>query len=148
MKAPTDTLLIVEDEPDDVEFLQRAFLKAGATNPVQVVGNGEQAIAYLKGDGRYADRAQHPFPRVIITDLKMPQMDGLQLLEWVHLNPRFRVVPTIVLTSSTAQADVNAAYRYGAAAYIVKPVEFRELQRIAQVLVEYWRLARMPDPET
>lgn len=144
MNAPTDAILIAEDEPADVEFLQRAFKRAGIPNPVRAVANGEEAVAYLRGQGAFADRQAFPFPRVVITDLKMPQMDGLQLLRWIHENPEFRVVPTIVLTSSTAQADVDAAFACGASAYIVKPVELKELDRIARVIVEYWRLSLLP----
>jgi CheY-like chemotaxis protein len=144
MNPATETILIVEDEPADIEFLQRAFTKAGITNPVQSVSNGEEAIAYLTGRGAFADRKAFPFPRVVITDLKMPQMDGIQLLQWIRANPEFRVVPTIVLTSSTSQSDVNAAFACGASAYIVKPVEIRELQRIAKVIADYWTMSLLP----
>lgn len=144
MKTPSDTLLIVDDEPADVEFLQRAFAKAGLRDSVRSVSNGEEAVAYLQGEGAFQDRAQFPLPRVIITDLKMPQMDGFQLLHWVHVSPRFRIVPIIVMTSSTSQSDVNAAFASGAGAYIVKPVEMKELERIARVITEYWSLSLLP----
>lgn len=144
MNPPTETILIVEDEESDVEFLQRAFAKAGIPNPLRAVHNGEEAIAYLRGEGKFADRKAFPFPRVIITDLKMPQMDGLQFLRWLQDNPDFRVVPTIVFTSSTAQSDVNEAFNRGASAYIVKPVEFKELERIAKTIADYWRLSLLP----
>lgn len=147
MNQPTETILIVEDEPADVEFLQRAFTKAGVLNPVRAVGNGEEAVAYLKGEGDFADRKAFPFPRLVITDLKMPQMDGIQLLRWVNDNPSFRVVPTIVLTSSTSQADVNAAFASGASAYLVKPVEIKELERMAKLIADYWRMSLLPTQE-
>lgn len=144
MNIPTETILIVEDEESDVEFLKRAFAKAGVPNPVQAVSNGEEAIAYLRGTGLFANRKAFPFPRVIITDLKMPHMGGLQLLRWIHENPTFRVIPTIVFTSSTAQSDVDEAFQCGAGAYIVKPVEFKELERIAKTIADYWRLSLLP----
>lgn len=147
MNQPNDTILIVEDEESDILFLKRAFTKAGVTNPVHAVNNGEQAIAYLQGKDPFGDRLAHPFPRVIITDLKMPQMGGLQLLRWLDEHREYRVIPTIVFTSSTAQADVNEAFQLGAGAYIVKPVEFRDLERIAKIIADYWRLSLLPTRE-
>jgi CheY-like chemotaxis protein len=144
MKKGTGTILIVEDEPHDVEFLERAFKHAGIVNPLQFVTNGEQAVAYLTGAGEYADRARFPYPRVIITDLKMPQMGGLELLRWLQANPKYRVMPIIVLTSSTSQADVDTAFAHGAAAYFVKPVGVKELDQIAKAIWDYWRLSLMP----
>lgn len=145
MKTPHQTILVVEDDENDAMFLQRAFAKAGFPNPIRCVQNGEEAIAYLKGEGIYANREKYAFPRVIVTDLKMPQMDGLQFLRWLQENPQYRVVPTIVFTSSTAQADVNEAFDRGAGAYIVKPVDVRELERIAKTIAEYWRMSLLPD---
>ena len=144
MKEGTATILIVEDESHDVEFLTRAFQRSGLTNPIQSVANGEEAIAYLSGKGRYADRIAHPFPRVVITDLKMPQMGGLELLRWMQSNPRSRIVPTIVVTSSTSQSDVNAAFENGASGYMVKPVAFEDLQDMVKTIVSYWRLSLVP----
>jgi CheY-like chemotaxis protein len=145
MKKPHETILLVEDDENDALFIRRAFTKAGITNPVRWVDNGERAVAYLKGEGEYANREQNPFPRVVITDLKMPQMGGIQLLRWIADNPSCRVVPTIVFTSSTAQSDVNEAFQHGAGAYIVKPVDIRELERVAKIIADYWRLSLLPD---
>lgn len=147
MTIPSETILIVEDEESDVLFLKRALAKIGVPNPIRSVTNGEEAVAYLQGTGDFADRKANPFPRVVVTDLKMPQMGGLQLLKWIHDHPPFRVVPTIVFTSSTAQSDVNEAFRLGAGAYFVKPVEFRELERIAKIMTDYWRASLLPTRE-
>jgi CheY-like chemotaxis protein len=147
MKHGTGTILIVEDEEHDIEFLKRAFARAGVPNPVRSVGNGEQAVAYLKGEGKYADRAAYPVPRVILTDLKMPQMTGLEFLRWVHENPRYQVIPTIIFTSSTSQTDVKAAFAYGASGYMVKPLGFENLVRTVGLIAEYWRTSLVPDPE-
>lgn len=144
MNSRIEAILIVEDEEMDVEFLQRAFVKAGSSFPVRAVTNGEEAMAYLCGMKPFGDRAAFPFPRLVITDLKMPRMGGLQLLQWMQTQREFRGLPRIVLTSSTAQSDVNAAFQFGAAAYIVKPVEYRELERIAKIIVDYWRLSLLP----
>ena len=144
MKEGTGTILIVDDEDHDIEFLQRALTRSGVNNPIRTVGNGEEAIAYLTGQGNYADRTVFPFPRVIITDLKMPQMGGLELLRWLHDNPKFKVVPTIVFTSSTSQADVNEAFRCGASGYFVKPVDFDQLERMGKVMADYWKLSQVP----
>ena len=145
MKKPHETILIVEDDENDALFIQRAFAKAGVSNPIRWVHNGEEAIAYLKHTGPFANKEENPFPRVIITDLKMPQMDGLQLLRWLAENRECRVVPTIVFTSSTAQSDVNEAFNHGAGAYIVKPIDIRELDRVAKIIADYWRLSLLPD---
>ena len=144
MKEGTGTILIVEDEEHDVEFLRRALHRAGVANPVQCVSNGEQAIAYLSGDGEYADRTRYPVPVVMVTDLKMPQMGGLELLRWVKSNPKYRVIPTIVLTSSTSEADVLDAYTHGVSGYFVKPVRFGDLEDVAKSIADYWRRAIIP----
>ena len=146
MKEGIHTILIVEDEAHDVEFLTRAFQRTGMKNPIRSVANGEEAIAYLSGRGKYADRTAFPLPRVIITDLKMPQMGGLELLRWMHSNPRWRIVPTIVFTSSTSQADVDAAFDHGASGYMVKPVAFDELEQMVKTMANYWRLSLVPKP--
>lgn len=127
-----------------MEFLQRAFRRAGITNPVHTVDNGEAAIAYLKAEGPFADRTAFPFPSILITDLKMPQMGGLELLQWLQTHDIFRGLPAIVFTSSTSQADVNAAFACGAAGYMIKPVSLDELERIVKTIGEYWRLSRVP----
>lgn len=146
MKDQTDAILIVEDEEHDVEFLRRAFERVGIENPVHTVSNGEEAIEYLTGAGRFADRTAFPFPRVMVTDLKMPQMGGIELLRWLQSNHRYRVVPTIVLTSSTHEADVNAAFEAGASGYMVKPVDFSQLEQVASVIANYWKLSLTPRP--
>jgi CheY-like chemotaxis protein len=146
MNATSAPLLIVEDEPHDVEFLTRALQRIGFAHPVHVTSNGEEAVAYLEGSGKFADRGSFPFPRVIITDLKMPQMGGLELLRWLQSQPHTRVVPTVVFTSSTSQADVNAAFQFGASGYMVKPVAFEDLEHMVKAIAEYWKLSLLPTP--
>lgn len=144
MNYGQSTILLVEDEEDDTIFLRRAFQRAGVPNPVQSVRDGEEALAYLLGREPFSDRAKFPFPRVIITDLKMRRMNGLEFLKQVHAVPALRVVPTIVLTSSTSNEDVKQAFLHGACGYMVKPVGFVELEHVVKVIVEYWRLSLLP----
>jgi len=144
VKKSTHTILLVDDEEHDLEFMKRALDRIGVFNPVQVVHNGQEAVSYLLGTAPFDDRAKTPFPAVIITDLKMPLMGGLELLRWIHANPRYRVVPTVVLTSSSAQADVDAAFAQGAVGYMVKPVRPDDLQRVVKTIIDYWRLSLVP----
>src|SRR3954453_715481 len=116
-------ILLAEDEENDVFFLQRAFKRAFLQNPLTVVGNGEAAIAYLSGTGQYADRQRFPLPCLILTDLKMPQLNGFDLLNWLKQQPHLRQIPAIVLTSSDLPEDRRRATELGAAAYWVKPAE-------------------------
>jgi CheY-like chemotaxis protein len=143
MNRPSTVFLIVEDEPSDAEFLQRAFARAGGGDRVYTVGNGQEAVAYLTGDAQN-DRERFPLPDVIITDLKMPHMNGLELLQWLHTHETWCRVPRVVLTSSTASSDVATAYAFGAAAYLVKPVEVHELRTMAKAMSDFWRLAQRP----
>lgn len=145
MRERTSTILLVEDEPTDAELLRKAFARTGVDNPVHLVANGEEAIEYLTGKGRFADRATFPFPKAIVTDLKMPHLGGIELLRWIKANPQYRVIPTIVLTSSLVRQDVNTAFECGANAYIPKPASFPELVRMARILAEYWQLSLVPD---
>jgi CheY-like chemotaxis protein len=143
------TILLVEDDPNDVLFLKRALKKNEIHNPVCALSDGEEAIAYLSGAGKYAERSVHPFPRVIILDLKMPRKSGLEVLDWLKEHPQYRVIPTIVLTSSKLNEDVVKAYGLGANSYMVKPSNFDDLQRLMKTAHEYWSLCltpEMPDP--
>ncbi|HEY9154670.1 MAG TPA: response regulator [Opitutaceae bacterium] len=144
MNNPKHSILIVEDEPVDAELLERSFKQLGLMNPLHWVTNGEEAVRYIEGRGEFQDRAIHPFPRVIITDIKMPEMTGLELLRWMHANPKYRVVPVVVFTSSVRQSDVDEAFNYGASAYIAKPIGLAELNRAVKIIVDYWSLSLLP----
>ncbi len=140
------TILLVEDDPNDVLFLKRALTKNGINNPVSVMEDGEEAIAYLGGVGRYKDRDAYPFPKVIMLDLKMPRRGGLEVLQWLQEHPQYRVIPTLVLTSSKINADVIKAYGLGANSYMVKPSNFDELQEMIKAAHHYWSLCLKPEP--
>lgn len=136
-------LLVVEDNEDDVFILQRAFRQASVKNPVQIVNDGEEAINYLSGVGRFADRAQHPMPFLIFLDLKLPFKGGLEILEWIQQQPFRDDLHVVVLTSSAEDRDVNKAYQLGAAAYFAKPLSAASLRQLITRLNEL-SLSRRP----
>lgn len=137
-------ILVVEDDVNDQTFIQRALKKSGVVNHVAAVNDGEEAIAYLQGAGLYADRALHPLPRLMITDLKMPRMGGIELLAWLQAREEFRLIPTIVLTSSSDQSDIARAFAHGAKGYMIKPVQFGELEQLMRTIADYWRVSCVP----
>jgi CheY-like chemotaxis protein len=148
MQASEPLILIVEDDVNDQTFIQRALKRSGVANRIAVVNDGEEATAYLRGFDLYQDRSLHPLPRLIITDLKMPRMGGIQLLAWMQDRPEFRLIPTLVLTSSNDQADINAAFAHGAKGYMIKPVQFAELEKLMNTITNYWRASCLPCPGT
>jgi CheY-like chemotaxis protein len=117
-------ILVAEDNEVDVLLLRRAFAKAQLLNPLQVVHNGEEAIAYLSGKGKYTNRAEYPLPDLVLLDLKMPHKNGLEVLEWIREQPSLSGLRVVMLTSSDQARDVNAAYQLGANSFLVKPVDF------------------------
>jgi CheY-like chemotaxis protein len=139
------TILLIEDDPNDVLFLKRALKKNEIHNPVCALPDGDEAIDYLSGNGKYADRIAHPFPKVIILDLKMPRKSGLEVLEWLGEHPQYRVIPTIVLTSSKLNEDVVRAYGLGANSYMVKPSNFDDLRVMMKTAHQYWSLCLKPE---
>ncbi len=131
-------ILLVEDNPDDVLLMRRAFGKCNLANPVHVVTDGEDAIAYLSGEGAFADRRRHPLPVLVLLDLKLPKRNGHEVLEWIRGTPGVRRVPVAVLTSSNESADINRAYDLGANAYLLKPVGFESLLEVVRALNLFW----------
>lgn len=132
------TILLVEDDSNDVLLIRRAFRKSDVVNPIQVVGDGEEAIAYLSGRGPYADRERYPLPVLLLLDLKLPRKSGFEVLEWLRQQPGLKRLPVAVLTSSDETPDINRAYDLGANSYLVKPVRFEGLLRMVQTLNLYW----------
>ncbi|MGH7971026.1 MAG: response regulator [Limisphaerales bacterium] len=137
-------ILIVEDSGDDILLLRRAFSQAKLLNPLQVVTNGEDAIAYLSGTGKYQNRPEFPLPSLVLLDLKMPGIDGFQVLTWIRQNPNLRGLRVVVLTSSNEMKDVNRAYQLGANSFLVKPVDFERFVEISRALDGYWVLLDQP----
>lgn len=132
------SVLLVEDDPDDVLLTQRAFRKLGVPTSMQVVGDGEQALAYLVGRGDYADRERFPLPDLMLLDLKLPRRSGFEVLEWLRAQPGLRRLPVVVLTGSRESVDVNRALDLGANSYLVKPVGFDDLLEVVRTLRLYW----------
>lgn len=132
------SVLLVEDDPDDVLLTQRAFRKLGTQVPVRVLRDGEQAVAYLAGQGEYADRGNHPLPDLLLLDLKLPRLSGFEVLEWLRAQPGLRRLPVIILTGSQEIKDVNLALDLGANSYLTKPVGFDALLEIVRLLDLYW----------
>ena len=138
MSEYVPTVLVVEDNPTDVLLIRRALTKANIDNPLQFVKDGDEAVQYLAGEGAFTDRAQYPLPAVMLLDLKLPRRSGLEVLQWVRAHSSLRRLPIVVLTSSNQSRDVNQAYDLGANSYLVKPVEFDDLQDMLGKIDGYW----------
>lgn len=131
-------ILLVEDRADDIELVRQAFRKAQITSLLKVVSDGAEAKCYLSGEGDYSNRDEYPLPDLILLDLKMPKVDGFEVLQWLREQPGFRTIPVIVLTSSDQVRDVNRAYELGANSFLVKPFDFTDLVALTETLKTYW----------
>jgi CheY-like chemotaxis protein len=135
------TVLLVEDDLNDIFLVKRAFRTAKIPNPLQVVTDGEEAMSYLKGEGKYADRVSHPLPKLIVMDIKMPRRSGFEVLDWVKGEARpFRRIPIIIVSSSDSAADINRAYELGANAYMIKPMDYKAVEHLFESITHYWGL--------
>ncbi len=130
--------LVVEDNSDDVLLLRRAFRKAKVLNPIHTAASGEEAIAYLSGTAKYSNRVEFPLPSLVLLDIKMPRVGGLEVLRWIRTQPGLSSLRVIMLTSSDEIRDVNAAYQLGANSFLIKPVDFERFVEISQALTGYW----------
>jgi CheY-like chemotaxis protein len=131
-------ILLVEDNPDDVKLTQRALRKSNILNELVVARDGVEALDYLFGTGQYAERDTRQLPQVILLDLKMPRMDGLELLQRIRADEKTRLLPVVVLTTSTEDRDRVESYKLGANSYIRKPVDFQQFTEAVQQLGLYW----------
>lgn len=131
-------ILLVEDNPDDVLLIKRAFRRARIVNPLQVVTDGEAAMAYLAGEPPYEDRESYPLPLLVLLDLKLPKRSGLEVLAWLRAQILLKRLPVVVLTASRETPDINKAYDLGANSYLVKPVAFEDLVEMVKTLGLYW----------
>jgi len=137
-KAPQDVILLAKDREDEVLLILRAFREANFLNPLHVVTNGEEAVAYLEGTGKYANRAEYPLPALLLLDLKMPRKNGFEVLEWIRHQPDLKALRVVVLTASDHIADVNRAYQLGANSFLVKPVAFPNFVEMTRALKGFW----------
>jgi len=144
MSAKAGTILLVEDDPNDVLLMQRAFQKGKLANRMDVVENGEEAVAYLGATGSHSPRSEDPPPMLVLLDLKLPRKSGLEVLEWLRTQPVLKRVPVVVLTSSRQTSDINRAYDLGANSYLVKPVAFEDLLKLVVTLNMYWAILNQP----
>ena len=133
-------LLLVEDNPQDLELTLRALQKAHIANRIQIARDGVEALDYIFGEGAFAGRRIEDAPRVILLDLKLPKVDGLEVLQRIKGDPRTKTIPVVILTSSKEQRDVVESYRLGENSYIVKPVNFEGFTAAVRDLGLYWLL--------
>ena len=134
----TKSILLIEDNPDDVQLTLRALKKSKIMNEVVVAQDGVEALDYLFGTGKYAGRDADEKPQVVLLDLKMPKMDGLEVLQRIRNDERTRVLPVVVLTTSSEDRDRVESYKLGANSYIRKPVDFNQFAHAVQQLGLYW----------
>jgi len=137
-------ILLVEDNPNDVELTLHALTRNNLANHVEVVRDGAEALEFLFGSGAYAGRRLENGPKVILLDLKLPKVDGLEVLRRVKADARTRIIPVVVLTSSREERDLVESYSLGVNSYIVKPVDFQQFTEAVRQLGLYWLLLNQP----
>jgi CheY-like chemotaxis protein len=139
-------ILLAEDDEDYVLLVRQAFADALIPNPLQVVENGQEAIAYLKGEGKYFNRDEFPIPDLLLLDLKMPRMNGFEVLKWIRQQPGLSRLRVLVLTSSDEIRDVNMAYQMGANSFLVKPFDFEDSIELSRLINDFWmKASRIPE---
>src|SRR3954471_22855628 len=144
LRVLTAPILIAEDDEHDAELVRLALKKGGVTNPVQIVTNGAEVIAYLKAEPPFEDRTEHPFPRLLLLDIKMPYLNGFEVLKWIRSHQECAVVPIVMMSSSKLGSDVETAYRLGANAYLYKPATFANLVESITRLQMFWEICELP----
>ena len=140
----TQTILLVDDSENDLLLTRTAFRKAAWNNPLQEVQNGEEAIAYLKGEGAYNDRNEFPLPAAMLLDLNMPRKNGFDVLAWVRAHPTLKRLPIVILTASMRPEDVERAFDLGATSFLVKPTNLAELVEIIRSLCGWVQVNQFP----
>jgi two-component system, response regulator len=133
-------ILLVEDNPNDEELTLYALRKNNITNQIQIVRDGAEALEYLFCTGAFADRQINNPPKVVLLDLKLPKVDGLEVLERIKADARTRIIPVVVLTSSQEERDIVESYQLGVNSYIVKPVDFEQFNEAVRHMGLYWML--------
>lgn len=144
MNGTAVEILLVEDNPEDLKLSLRALKKAALSNRIQVARDGAEALDWVFCEGAYATRKIEDTPKVILLDLKLPKVDGLEVLHRIKSDPRTKSIPVVVLTSSKEQSDIVRSYNYGVNSYIVKPVNFEGFAKAVQELGMYWLLLNQP----
>jgi len=139
-------ILVVEDNPSDEALLVRALKKAGITNPVVSMRDGLEAVQYLFGNGRYEYRDVTDLPAVVLIDLNLPRLDGLEVLRRMRADYRTKLIPVTIFTSSVDEQDLINGYSLGANSYVRKPTDFAKFSKIVEALVTYWVALNEPPP--
>ena len=141
-------ILLVEDDEDDIRLVERAFVKGRILNKLYTVRDGEEAMEFLTNTGRYTDKTVTPQPGLILLDLNMPKVSGMEVLKWLKDDENLHSIPVVVLTTSDMEKDIQFAYDYGASTFITKPVEFSNFLEAVVTLGKYWlQIAQMPTPK-
>ena len=148
MSDTDKTILLVEDNPDDEALTLRAFRKSNILNPVVVARDGVEALDYLFGTGAHAGRDTAEQPQVVLLDLKLPRLDGLEVLQRLRADARTRWLPVVILTTSSEDSDILSSYQLGANSYIRKPVDFEQFIEAARQLGLYWLVLNVPPPSS
>jgi CheY-like chemotaxis protein len=133
-------ILIIEDNPNDAEMALRAFKRSHLTNKILVIGDGEAALNFIFSKNEYASRSNADKPRLILLDLKLPKIDGLQVLKAIKSDPEAKIIPVVVLTSSQQESDMIKSYKLGVNSYIIKPVDFNKFVDAVNEVGLYWLL--------
>ena len=142
------TVLVVEDNPDDQELIRMALEESHIANDLVVLSDGAQALDYLFGAGAYAERDISDTPQVVMLDLKLPKVNGLEVLERLRADPRTALIPVVILTSSSEEEDILASYKLGANSYVRKPVDFNQFAEAIKQLGLYWLILNHKSPES
>jgi CheY-like chemotaxis protein len=141
-------VLIVEDDPNDAYFIKRAFELSGVSHQPHICSNITDAKRYLEGVGEYADRGAFPVPNMMMLDIKMPGGSGFDLLVWIRDHPDVRIIPTIMMSSSSRSEDVKLAYCLGANAYMCKPIDSERFREVFGALLRFWSCCEVPKTGT
>ena len=131
-------ILAAEDEESDRLILELVYQRANLPPPLVIVRDGQEAVDYLSGTGRFADRSVYPLPGLLLLDLKMPRMNGFDVLSWLETQPQFKALPAVVLSSSSDDSDIKKARQLGAREYFVKPHKFDDLVKIVHQIHAHW----------
>lgn len=138
MALGSTTILLVEDDANDALFMKMALDNADVHEAVVTIADGQEALNYLAGKGAYSNRTAHPIPYLVLLDLKLPHLMGLNVLQWIRQRPELATTVVIIISASANPEDIDSAYRLGANAYLVKPSSFDQLQGLARSLKEFW----------
>ncbi|MCK4469069.1 MAG: response regulator [Desulfobacterales bacterium] len=144
MDYEPSNILLVEDEEAHAQLTRRAIRKAGNANRIDVIYDGEEALDYLFNGGKYADKSKYPCPGLILLDIKLPGIDGIEVLQKIKQHPNLKKIPVIMLTTSDREEDIARSYDYHANSYLTKPVGFKEFEEKIGQIDFYWMILNRP----